>query len=239
MRLSHQFPSAFGSLTLSVFAWAWMPAAHAQLSGSAGLLSDYLYRGISLSSDKPVARLAVNYDASAGWYAGGQLLNGQLAGEPHRRAQWTGYAGYAQRFVSGLAWEAGVTSYLFPQQSSWNFRELYAGLTGDSFNTRLHYSPDYLGLGQRTVFAELNSGAMLGERVQGIWHVGYLYAPDQAQTNRAEARIGVVSFYQQWRAQLSLDAVRLRPAASPTIYSAASGTSAWQHKFVLAFERSF
>ena len=84
------------------------PAAHAQLSGSAGLLSNYMYRGITLSADKPVGRLALNYDAPNGLYAGGQVVNGQLSIESHRSAQWIGYAGYAHCFDSIGTFATGI-----------------------------------------------------------------------------------------------------------------------------------
>lgn len=246
MRLSRQFYSTSGSFALSLFTLVWMPTAHAQLSGSAGLLSNYLYRGISLSQDQPAARIALNYDAAPGWYAGAQLVNGQLAGSARRDAQWTTYAGYARRWPSGLAWDAGMTSYVFSHQSGWNFREMYAGLATDNLSARLHYSPDYLGMGERTVYAEVNGGSMLAADWQAFWHGGYLCAPGHALSNRAETRLGVATEYQRWQLQFSLDSTRLRAASSAVSPYGASGPAVdssaavrWQHKLVLALVRSF
>lgn len=242
MRLFRQFPAASRPLTLMVLL-SGMSAAQAQLSGSAGLLSNYLYRGISLSSEQPAARLALNYDANSGWYGGTQVVNGQLAGTTQRQLHWTTYAGYAQRLAGGLAWEAGVSQYGFAHQASWNFHEFYGGLAGDNLNARLYYSPDYLGLGQRTWFAEVNGGWRLAADWQGFWQGGYLYAPGQAQTNRVVARIGVVAHYQQWQAQLSIDSTRLRAPGASTLYGigSASGSSdpAWRQRLALTLVRRF
>jgi uncharacterized protein (TIGR02001 family) len=213
------------------------PAAHAQLSGSAGILSNYMYRGISMSADKPAARLALNYDAPNGWYAGGQVVSGQLGTESHRYAQWLGYAGYAQRLSSGLAWEVGGTAYAYSGTPSWNFRELYVGLAGEKLSVRLHYAPDYLGFGERTLYAEANGGTPLMQRLNFFWHAGYLHSRDNALTSRPEARLGLAASSNGWQAQLSLDMVRLRSVSSG--YYGESSESRVRHEVVLALARSF
>lgn len=233
MRMPAKLAQSFRALPLICFA---APAAHAQLSGSAAILSDYMYRGISFSAGKPVARLALNYDGAAGWYAGGQLVNGQMNGETQRSAQWLGYAGYARRLASGLSWETGVTAYGFPSVPNWNFREFHVGVANESYSARLHYSPDYLGLGERTLYAEVNGGQALTERLQLFWHAGYLYAPSNAASNRAEGRAGVSAMLQGWQAQLSLDMVRLRQSGA--IYGASSDNNI-RHKFVVSIARTF
>lgn len=239
MRVSSQFRQPIGAYALSL-AWLLAPAAQAQLSGSAGLLSNYLYRGISLSDGKPAARLALNYDGASGWYAGGQAVNGQLAVEQHRSAQWTGYAGYAQRLPSGLAWEAGMTAYAFPHHSNWSYRELYVGLSGETLSGRLHYSPDYLGLGERTLYGELNGGWMLGPGWQAFWHAGHLLSYENARNNRNEARIGLAASHQGWHTQLSLDLARLRGTATTGYYGrSATGGAEWRHHIVLSVARAF
>lgn len=212
------------------------PAAHAQLSGSAGLLSNYMYRGLTFSDDKPVARLALNYDAPNGLYAGGQVVNGQLSIETHRSAQFIGYAGYAQRLASGMSWEAGVTAYGFPSNGSWNFREYYVGLAGETVSARLHYAPDYLGFGERTLYAEVNGGAQITDRIHYFWHGGYLHFLSDTRRSRAEARFGVGTALQGWQANLSLDLTRLRDD-SGDVYQRERNRI--RHEFVFAVARTF
>ena len=248
MRVSIQFRRPIRALALSVLPWLLAPAAQAQLSGSAGLLSNYMYRGVSLSDDRAAARLALNYDGAAGWFAGGQVATGQLAVERHRSAQWIGYAGYAQRLPSGLSWETGVTAYAFPGSSNWNFRELFVGLAGGGVSGRLHYAVDYLGFGERTLYGELNGGWMLAPRLQAFWHGGYLYSRDNALSHRAEGRIGLATGFQGWQAQVSLDLTRLRGAAATTsagsAYGAGDGARStvagdWRHQFVVTVAKAF
>ncbi|WP_229256500.1 TorF family putative porin [Duganella lactea] len=240
MRVYTQFQQPIRTVALSLLSCLLAPAAQAQLSGSAGLMSNYLYRGISLSNNQPAARLALNYDGAGGWYAGGQAVTGQLVTEQQRNVQWVGYAGYAARLASGLSWESGVSAYAFPRSPTWNFREVYVGLAGNGLSGRLHYSPDYLGMNERTLFGELNGGWMLAPRWQAFWHGGYLHSFDNALSNRAELRFGVATGLHGWRAQASFDLTRLRSASNSRTYI---GTSAidvdWERRLVLSFARAF
>jgi len=80
----------------------------AQVSGSASLLSDYRYRGVSLSRNRPAAQLAVAYDDASGWYGGAFASTVQLVYPATRELQVVSFAGYARRLPSGLSWEAGA-----------------------------------------------------------------------------------------------------------------------------------
>lgn len=202
-------PKALASLCAALLLCS--PAAHAQLSGSAGILSNYLYRGISLSGGKAVPRLSLNYDGAAGWYAGGQVIGGQVGGETHRSAQWVGYAGYAQRMDAGWHWEAGASRYAYPQAAAMHFNEVYAGVGKDELSARVHYSPDYLGLRTRTLYAELNGGTELVPGLTGFWHLGYLGsigAAPGSTLGRYDVRLGLSAGVSNWRAELSFDLAR-------------------------------
>jgi uncharacterized protein (TIGR02001 family) len=239
MRMPVKFRQSLRALALTGFL---APAAHAQISGSAGILSNYMYRGISLSAGKAAARLSLNYDDPAGWYAGGQVVSGQLAVETHRSAQWIGYAGYAQRLANGLSWDAGATAYAYPSASGWNFREFYVGLASEQHNVRLHYAPNYLGFSERTLYAEVNGGQSLTQRLHFFWHGGYLHSPDNSANSRAEARIGIGASHGGWQAQLSLDVTRLRQSTvasnGPYGYSSPD-VDRTRHEIVLAVARTF
>ncbi|MGO4377195.1 TorF family putative porin [Pseudoduganella sp. RAF53_2] len=239
MRMPTQLHQPLRTLALSILPWLLASEAHAQLSGSAGILSNYMYRGVSLSDGRAAARLALNYDGASGWYAGGQVVTGQLAIESHRSAQWIGYAGYAHRMESGLSWETGVTAYAFPSNSSWSFREFFVGLSGETVSARLHYAPNYLGFGERTLYGEVNGGWSLAPRLQMFWHGGYLYSHDSSEISRPEARIGLATSHRGWQAQVSLDVARLRSGVSTDIYGVTTREREWHHEVVLSVARAF
>lgn len=240
LRMPQRFFRQAGPFALIGLACFHAPPAQAQVSGSAGIVSDYMYRGISLSSGKPVARLSLDVDGADGWFAGGQVVSGQLAPQSHRNAQWLGYAGYARRLPSGLSWEGGMSAYAFHAAPDWNFREVFAGLSFDNYSMRLHYSPDYLGFGMRTVYAELSGGGQLAASWRYFWRGGYLAAPGHAGNNRAEGRIGIATSFESWQLQLSLDAVRMRRQDGNGAYGQTGTTSnKVSSKAVLGLARSF
>jgi uncharacterized protein (TIGR02001 family) len=226
-----------GACLCAVFALG-SPAAHAQLSGSAGIVSNYLYRGVSLSSDKPAPRLAINYDDADGWYAGGQVVGAQLGGAPHRSAQWLGYAGYAQLLPSGVSWDAGVSRYAFPQLPGWNFNEFVVGAALDKVSARVSYAPDYLGMRTRTWYGELNGGVELpAGRWRAFWHLGYLgsvHAAPGAVVGRYDTRLGLQAGWYDWRAELSFDTARKRKTGG-----AYYGGPRTTHDVVLSVSRGF
>ena len=56
---------------VTLFALHAVTDVSARVSGSVAVVSDYLFRGVSLSEGRPAAQLNVNYDDASGWYAGG------------------------------------------------------------------------------------------------------------------------------------------------------------------------
>lgn len=215
------------------------PAANAQWSGSAGVVSNYLYRGVSLSSEKAASRLALNYDGADGWYAGGQVVSAQLGGAAHRSEQWLGYAGYARQLPSGVSWEAGVSRYAFPQRPGWHFNEVIGGVAFEGISARISYSPDYLGLG-RTWYGEANGGMELpAGRLRAFWHVGYLgsvHAAPGEVIGRYDGRLGLQAGWRDWRAELSFDAARKRRTGGAYYYGKDVRTT---HDVVLSVALAF
>ena len=150
--------------------------AVAEVSGHVALLSDYRYRGESLTDGRPAFQAAVNYDHSSG------LFLGALASTVRIDPAVSGlgaqlYAGYARSFSERATWEIGVVTYLFPHtpaERGYDYTEAFVGASYDTVNARLYYSDDYFGNGGRTVYLETNASRPLNERVALTGHLGYL-----------------------------------------------------------------
>src|SRR5206468_270616 len=84
-------------------------SAAAQLSGTLTGVSDYRYRGNTLTDRMPAAQAGVTYDDPKGWYAGafGSTVRLKPPGGPSSYFQAIAYAGYAKRLASGISVEAG------------------------------------------------------------------------------------------------------------------------------------
>lgn len=188
--------------------------AAAQLSGSASVLSDYRFRGVSLSNGHAEPQLQLGYDGKRGWYAGGFVSGVDIKGERNSHAQLQAYAGFSAQRSSGLGWEAGVTGSVFPHAADYNYGEVFAGLAFGNLSGRLYFSPGYLGLHARTLYAELNGASPSRKRLHLLGHIGLLHALDRPEkpeayaTSQADISIGVSADLADWKIRLTWSAAR-------------------------------
>lgn len=183
-------------IAAAALALALSGAAHAQWSGSASAESDYRFRGVSLSGGKPSLRLAVNYDAPRGWYAGASATQSQLT-PGDRYAQLLGYAGYVMPLPQA-ALDIGVTASTFVGQHRYDFGEASVGLLFRSGALRLNYSPDYFGRHVQTLYLDASGHLPLAGNWRLLAHAGVLVplttlaiALPDVNHARADVRAGV------------------------------------------------
>ena len=155
----------------------------AQFSGSASLLSDYRFRGVSLSHNRPAAQFAVAYDDASGWYGGAFASTVQLF-YPTRELQLVSFVGYARRMPSGLSWEAGADYSAVTGPLSYSYPEVYVGIASENVSARLYYAPRYFGQDSNVLYGEINASQPLIDRVRVLAHGGVL-------RNKAEGAYGV------------------------------------------------
>ena len=149
--------------------------AFAQLSGTVSVVSDYRYRGVSLSDNEPAAQAGVTYDDAQGWYAGAFVSTAESAGyhETHG-VQAIGFGGYAWRLASGLTLEAGADYSVVTTSPRFDYTEVYAGFAFQNVSGRVYYSPRYFGQDSPAVYGELNLAQPLHDNVHLVAHVGVL-----------------------------------------------------------------
>lgn len=182
--------------------------ASAQVSGSVSLVSNYVYRGVSLSNDNPETQVNLNADFDSGWFAGAFASPIDL---PSTHGQAVAYGGYARQWTSDLSWEAGLSETAYTGGGSQDYTEAFVGLSSDRLNGRLYYSPNYLGQSVHSIYGELNFNLPLGESVRLIAHAGYLSIPQGGQTGSAshgDERVGLAYHVGDWNLQWSLASIR-------------------------------
>lgn len=171
-------------------------SAWADLGGTLSLQTDARERGMSYSANRPSAQLGLAWDGEAGWYAGGQLGHARFA--QSRGATLQLYGGRVFALAPGLDAEAGIAAHAYQNVSRYDYQEAYAGLLGERWNLRAYLSPDYLGIGQRTLYTEFNLRWPLAAGVAALGHVGLLqgrkgqsspYTESRGAT-RADLRLG-------------------------------------------------
>jgi uncharacterized protein (TIGR02001 family) len=210
----------------------------AQFSGSASLVSDYRYRGVSLSHNKPAAQLAVTYDDASGWYGGAFASTVQLF-YPSTELQLISFVGYAKRMPSGVTWEAGGDYSVVTGPLSYSYPEVFLGVASDNLSARLYYAPRYFGQDSEVIYGEVNAAQPLLDNVRLVAHGGALLNSIQGgYAQRPEHRVfdasvGVAVDFDHFNVQLSW--VGISSASTPYPVT----TSRSKNGVVLILSRSF
>ena len=151
--------------------------AAAQLSGGLSVLSDYRFRGISLSDRQPALQGWLAYDHPSGLYAGALLSTVRLYAASDEVAADV-YAGYAHALSSRASVDASVARYVYPTSrllGDYDFNEVSVGAAVDRLRTRLYFSNDYLGRGNDSVYAEVEAALVLTTKLSLVGRVGELW----------------------------------------------------------------
>ena len=167
----------------------------AQVTGNVALLSDYRFRGESLTEGRPALQASVNYDHSSGLFAGGLVSNVRIDPDVIGLGAQV-YGGYSHPISEHAALEAGVVTYVFPQPSSgptYNYTEAFIGGSLDKVTSRLYYTNSYFGGGAGT-YLELNASRALTDHISVVGHLGYLYLSEPREPGTSMQRHGTVDF---------------------------------------------
>jgi len=171
--------------------------ARAQASATLGLQSDYRYRGISLSSGRPVGTLDLSFDHKSGFYAGGSAIVTEHEGDM-KSLGFIEYLGFATARHGGVSWDLGVDNqdlayYYGDRRIPLRYAEAYVGVVGDFLSVHLHYAPNYLRQGYGALYAEVDGSLKPAEKWRLFAHLGTT-APvgdTEGRHQRWDARAGV------------------------------------------------
>jgi len=185
--------------------------AGAQISGTASIVSDYRYRGITLSDRKPAAQFGLAYDDPSGAYAGAFGSTVRLAPPAGPNFQAVVFGGYALRMPSGVSVEAGADYSAFTGAAGDDYGELYLGIAKENISARIYYSPKYFGQHANAVYGEINAAQPLADNVRLVAHVGVLnsdyanatYYGSRANERIVDGRIGLGVDVEQFRFELA------------------------------------
>jgi uncharacterized protein (TIGR02001 family) len=182
----------------------------AQVSGSLTAVSDYRFRGVSLSHNNPAAQLGAVYDDPRGWYAGAFASTVQFAGpSSSRELQTIAFGGYVWRFGSGLSSEVGADYSAFTGPGGYSYPEVYWGIAYENLSGRLYYAPRYFVHDSDAIYGEVNGARPLFDRVRLLAHAGVLRnSSENLYTGRSvhhvfDARLGVGVDFDQFSVQLN------------------------------------
>ena len=215
-----------GRLAAAIVATFIAQAAHAQLSTTIGVDSDYRYRGVSLSNSNPSPRLTLNFDGAERWYVGASATRAALTAQ-ETYAQLTAYAGWLAATIDGASVELGAVGSHFAGSAGYDFVEGYVGLLARDWSARLYLSPDYYGRNVATASVELNVHVPLDDRARVFAHVGALVplrsAPGDAGKARGDVSIGAGVVLGGWDLHVASVAAT-RGGPYPAVYNGRHAT---------------
>lgn len=188
------------ALTLGLFAAAPASAEDLKLSANVGLVSDYVFRGVSQTNEN--AALQGGVDATYGsFYAGAWASTVDFGDDTG--AEVDVYGGYRTE-AAGYALDFGVIGYLYPKEpdgADYTYVEFKAAASRAigpaTVGAAVYYSPDFFGTADKeAVYTEVNgsfspidkvtvSGAFGFQYLDhsddySTWNVGVTYAIDPA-----------------------------------------------------------
>jgi uncharacterized protein (TIGR02001 family) len=195
---------------VAALAFAGMAAAaHADVTFTPTVVSDYDFRGITQSANDPALQLSFDY-ASGPLHLG--LWTSNIHFDPTEKdfkffgSKWT-EVDFIGDFSGGddktVKYNVGFVDYTYPGQSGADYPEIWGTLSKAWASGTLHYSWDYGGLGSNSqaYYLELNGNWSIGDSGFGILaHAGHSWGdywdnPIVANGSYQDYALGVTKSY--------------------------------------------
>ncbi len=171
---------AFCSLTLSPSIASAEESYGLQFSANTALVSDYVFRGISQSDEKPAFQGGFDVTHESGVYAGvwGSNIDFNESGVDGPSLEIDVYGGYSGA-INDISYDVGMIYYSYPGAADsldYDFIEgsVAVGYDFGSFSTSasVNYSPDYFGDSGDAQYYALNVDVPLPKNFSISAHIG-------------------------------------------------------------------
>lgn len=150
-------------------------------SANVGLFSEYVFRGVSQTAEKPALQGGFDYSHSSGFYLGTWGSNISETFYPDGKGGGANleldlYGGYKLDLGNDLGLNLGLLQYMYPGATDFNNLEAYAALSYRWLTLKTSYAiSDYFGAADSkgTMYLEANADIPLpGDLTLGL-HVGH------------------------------------------------------------------
>lgn len=165
------------------------PLAAAETVGDLLVTTNYVWRGISLSRDRPSVIGGVSWSSGEAWHAMAQAAGVVVRDDRGESAEQQIIVRAGRRFGHGaVRFDLGAVAYEYPRGDRFDpatgrlvpnsgnngdFPELYLGAAYGNGEFRYSRSEDYLGSGELSHYYELNFAVPLAAGSQILLHYGY------------------------------------------------------------------
>jgi len=166
------------------------PTPEHSFTGKVALYSEYEYRGISQTSEKPAGQLNLDYAHSSGFYIGTFVSNikwlkdtAEVNGfSTSANIEWDIYAGYKFEVVKDWTLDLGYLRYEYPSSGAFNPKpntdEVYVGVSYGPATLKYSYSfNNTFGVpeSEGSDYLELAVNYPLMDNLTLVAHVGYTH----------------------------------------------------------------
>jgi uncharacterized protein (TIGR02001 family) len=221
------------------------------LTGNLGLTTDYVFRGVSQSQNKPAVSGGVDFGIS-GFYLGMWASNVAWVNDggykTNSSLETDFYGGFKSTFAEDFGYDLGVITYYYPGDdvpgaTTPDTTEIYAGISWKTLSLKYNYTVSDYFVGWTTTNGEKTQGSYyidlsgtydLGDGWGVLGHVGYQNVKDNSPASYTDWKLGVskdVGFGVFSLAYTDTD-------ADTTAYTFA-GEEVADAKAVLTFSKSF
>lgn len=116
--------------------------AAAELSANATITSNYIWRGVTQTTDQAAGQGGVDWGFGPGFYAGTWVSNVNFdnSDDGYEMDVYAGWGG--ETSGGGFGYDLGVISYQYPISPEFNFTELYVSGTASIVTVGLSYTVD-------------------------------------------------------------------------------------------------
>lgn len=167
---------AASSMMVATTAMAWQSedGMH-EVTGNISLLSDYVFRGISQTSNKPAIQGGLDYGHASGFYLGTWGSNVDFGSGDDAKSEFNIWGGFASEIGdTGIGYDLGVVRYLYPGVSGdYDFNEIYAGLSYSFFSLGVWHSSNFANSGDTGTYYNLGFEYGLPYEITFMASIGY------------------------------------------------------------------
>ncbi|MDP6315040.1 MAG: TorF family putative porin [Pseudomonadales bacterium] len=154
----------------------------AEVSGNVSIGTDYIYRGISQTTENPTIQGGFDVEAENGFYAGIWGSNVDFDGS----VEIDLYAGYGGSFTDEVSYDIGLLRYEYPDDAQGgapdsSFNEVYGSISVGGFTVGLNYSPDFFFESDTATYFYADYELSLPNDFGLAFHIGDQSIDDNAQ----------------------------------------------------------
>ena len=187
----------------SLSALALPAVAAAEVSANIGVVSNYLFRGVTQTDDSAAVQGGLDYAHESGFYAGTWASTVDF-GPDSANYELDLYAGYGGS-IGDLGFDAGYVYYAYPDGDDLDFGEIYGSLTYSYLTAGLAYTVNSQATGDTAAFDTGDLYYYAGVDVPfgesgftGSLYYGYYTFDNDSSTNELD--------YGHWTATIAKDA---------------------------------